>query len=81
MPSLVSISEIDFPPRRPDAGHGMECKLKRILIEQRGQATAEYALVIVAAAAVAGTLILWATNSGAMAALFDAVVERVSRFI
>jgi Flp pilus assembly pilin Flp len=55
--------------------------VKRIVSDQRGQATAEYALVVVAAAAVAGTLIFWATNSGALSALFDAVVERVSRFV
>ena len=81
MPSPVSTSESDFPPHRPDAGIGMEYMMKRMLAGQRGQATAEYALVIVAAAAVAGTLIFWATNSGALAALFDAVIERVSRFV
>ena len=48
---------------------------------ESGQATAEYALVVVAAAAVAGALILWATNTGALAALFDAVIDRVSRFV
>jgi Flp pilus assembly pilin Flp len=49
--------------------------------EQSGQATAEYALVVVAAAAVAGALIVWATNTGALEALFDAVLERVSRLV
>ncbi len=58
----------------------MEQLMKRILREE-GQATAEYALVVVAAAAVAGALILWATNTGDLAALFDAVIERVSRFV
>jgi Flp pilus assembly pilin Flp len=52
-----------------------------IFQEESGQATAEYALVVVAAAAVAGALILWATNTGALAALFDAVLERVSRLV
>lgn len=55
--------------------------MKRILKEELGQATAEYALVVVAAAAVAGALILWATNTGALAALFDAVINRVSAFV
>lgn len=55
--------------------------MNRILNPQSGQATAEYALVIVAAAAVAGALILWATNTGALAALFDAVVDHISRFV
>jgi Flp pilus assembly pilin Flp len=55
--------------------------MKRIFREELGQATAEYALVVVAAAAVAGTLILWATSTGAFAALFDAVIDRVSTFV
>jgi Flp pilus assembly pilin Flp len=55
--------------------------MKRILAEQQGQATAEYALVMVAAAVIAGALIFWATNSGALSALFDAVVERISTFV
>ncbi len=55
--------------------------MKRIAQQEHGQATAEYALVVVAAAAVAGTLIFWATNSGALSALFDAVVDRVSSFV
>jgi hypothetical protein len=50
-------------------------------MDQRGQATAEYALVVVAAAAVAGALIFWATSTGALAALFDAVVSRVSQYL
>ncbi len=49
--------------------------------EQQGSATAEYALVMVAAAAIAGALIVWATSTGALAALFDAVIERVSQFV
>lgn len=49
--------------------------------DQSGQATAEYALVIVAAAAIAGALIVWATNTGALGALFDAVISRVSSFM
>lgn len=55
--------------------------MKQSLLEQHGQATAEYALVMVAAAVIAGALIFWATNSGALAALFDAVVERISTFV
>ena len=55
--------------------------MKPRLIDQQGQATAEYALVMVAAAIIAGALIFWATNSGALSALFDAVVERISTFI
>lgn len=46
-----------------------------------GQATAEYALVIVAAAAIALALILWATNTGALESLFDAVIDRVRSYV
>ncbi|MDJ0924552.1 MAG: DUF4244 domain-containing protein [Acidimicrobiia bacterium] len=55
--------------------------MKTIIIREHGQATAEYALVVVAAAVIAGALIFWATNSGALAALFDAVIDRVSSFM
>jgi hypothetical protein len=55
--------------------------MRQSLLKQHGQATAEYALVMVAAAVIAGALIFWATNSGALAALFDAVVERISTFV
>lgn len=52
-----------------------------VLHGESGQATAEYALVIVAAAAVALALILWATNTGVLADLFDAVVSRVRSYV
>lgn len=42
-----------------------------------GQATPEYALVILAAVALAGTLIVWAKQSGAMGQLFNFVMSRV----
>jgi hypothetical protein len=42
-----------------------------------GQTTAEYALVILAAAALATMVVAWATHSNAIARLFDAVLERV----
>jgi hypothetical protein len=48
---------------------------------EAGQATAEYALVIVAAAAVALALIIWATNTGVLTDLFDAVVSRVRSYV
>jgi len=47
------------------------------LIDQDGAVTAEYALVMVAAATVALALILWAANSPVLPDLFDAVVARV----
>ncbi len=55
--------------------------MQQLLSRQGGQATAEYALVIIAAAAVALALITWATNTDVLASLFDAAVERVRRFM
>ena len=42
-----------------------------------GQTTAEYALVILAAAALATLAIAWATHSNAVGRLFETVLERV----
>ena len=42
-----------------------------------GQTTAEYALVMLAAAAVAGLVLAWATKSHAVSRLFDAVIDKV----
>lgn len=42
-----------------------------------GQATAEYALVLLGAAAVAVMLAAWAARSGAIGDLFDAIVGQL----
>jgi Flp pilus assembly pilin Flp len=42
---------------------------------EQGQTTAEYALVILAAAAVAIVLITWAESSGKLPAFFDKVID------
>ena len=42
-----------------------------------GQTTAEYALVLLGAAAVALLLVAWATGSGKIDQLFDAVFDRL----
>lgn len=47
----------------------------------RGQTTAEYALVIVGAATVAMLLLAWATGSGRIAALLNRVVDTVSDMV
>lgn len=44
---------------------------------QGGQATAEYALVLLGAAAVALLLAAWAAKSGKIGRLFDAVVDQL----
>lgn len=42
-----------------------------------GQTTAEYALVLLGAAGIALLLVAWATKSGAVSRLFDAVMSNV----
>lgn len=41
--------------------------------DERGQATAEYALVLIAAVAIAGLLIAWAKRTGIVDQVMDAV--------
>ncbi|HVX16669.1 MAG TPA: DUF4244 domain-containing protein [Acidimicrobiales bacterium] len=43
----------------------------------RGQATTEYALVLLAAASIALVLVAWATKGGKLTRLFDAVVDQL----
>ncbi len=45
---------------------------------EEGQTTAEYALVILAAAAVAVVLIAWAHSSGKLPAFFDHIIDQVT---
>lgn len=44
---------------------------------ERGQATAEYALVLLGAAAVALLLVAWATDTDAIGRLLDGVLDRI----
>ena len=48
-----------------------------VVTEEAGQSTAEYALVILGAVAIATLLITWATGSHAISGLFDAVINKV----
>jgi Flp pilus assembly pilin Flp len=45
--------------------------------DESGQSTAEYALVILGAVAIATLLITWATGSHAISQLFDSVIAKV----
>ncbi len=45
------------------------------LTDPAGQATAEYALVILAAAGLAGLLLAWATSTDGVARLMNAVLD------
>jgi len=63
----------------------MSAKLLRIWISvlaridqaESGQTTAEYALVMLAAAAVAGMVLAWATKSHTISRLFDSVIGKL----
>ena len=46
--------------------------------DQRGQASAEYALVLLGAAAVALLIVAWATKSDLVGKLFDAVMNAIT---
>ena len=50
-------------------------------LDDRGQTTAEYALVIVGAAAVALMLLTWATGSGKISSLLNKVVDTVANMV
>ena len=49
----------------------------RVVLGESGQSTAEYALVILGAVAIATLLITWATGSHAITQLFDSVINKV----
>jgi Flp pilus assembly pilin Flp len=53
-------------------------RLRLWLTKEEGQTTAEYALVILAAVAVAVVLIAWAKSSGKLPAFFDKIIDNVS---
>jgi len=46
--------------------------------DERGQASAEYALVLLGAAAVALLLVAWATKSDLLGKLLDAVMKSIT---
>lgn len=48
---------------------------------QRGQATAEYALVLLAAATVATLVLTWASSTNRISGLFDLVMRSISRMM
>jgi hypothetical protein len=51
--------------------------LSEVVTGEEGQSTAEYALVILGAVAIATLLITWATGSHAISQLFDSVIAKV----
>ncbi len=49
------------------------------LRDERGQATSEYALVLLGVGAVAMLFLAWAGSTGKIGELFDAALDRVRR--
>lgn len=45
--------------------------------DDRGQSTAEYALLMLAAATIALLVVTWATSTGKVGELFDAAIDSV----
>ena len=52
-------------------------RIRRRLTDDRGQSTAEYALVLLGAAGVAMLLVAWATKTDKVTWLLNSVLDRV----
>jgi Flp pilus assembly pilin Flp len=52
-------------------------RIRRHLADQHGQSTAEYALVLLGAAAVAMLLVAWATKTDKITRLLNSVIDTV----
>lgn len=59
--------------------NAMAGRIWRSLRRDGGQTTAEYALVILAAAAVALVLIAWAQSTGKLPEFFDKVIDNLTQ--
>ena len=53
----------------------------QVRANQEGQATAEYALVILGAAAVALLVVAWASGTDKIGKLFDFIVDNITRSV
>ena len=53
-------------------------RVQSLLRREEGQTTAEYALVILAAVAIAVVLIAWAKSSGKLPSFFDTIIDTVT---
>ena len=52
-------------------------RIRQRLTDDRGQSTAEYALVLLGAAGVAMLLVAWATKTDKVTRLLNSVIDRV----
>ena len=55
----------------------VRARMSGLTTGEAGQSTAEYALVILGAVAIATLLITWATGSHAISQLFDSVISKI----
>lgn len=49
----------------------------RVDMRESGQSTAEYALVMIAAAAIAGLVLMWAGKTDLISGLFNGVIKKI----
>ncbi len=56
---------------------GASERVRRRVVADRGQSTAEYALVLLGAAGVALLLVAWATKTDKVTRLLNSVIDRV----
>ncbi len=54
------------------------CASRLPSVDEKGQSTAEYSLVILGAAAIALLLLTWAGSTGSIGSLFESVISRVT---
>ena len=84
-PSTIPIPSPACAPTVPQAAPSLDGPVgrarRRAAGDDRGQASAEYGLVVIVAATIAAALIAWATQTGAITGFFDAVVERLTGFL
>jgi len=60
------------------AGRGSNLGLGRARRDERGQASAEYALVLLGAAAIALLIVAWATKTDLVEKLLDTVLKAIT---
>ena len=78
----TNTSPIAPDPRRSSCGL---CRCWRMRVasfeSERGQTTAEYALVLIAAATIAMLIVAWAGNTGAISDFFDTIIDRITSML
>lgn len=78
LPLLLMLLQRRHRRVRPPSRQG-PCSPRHRRLLQHGQATTEYALVLLGAAAIALLLVAWATKTGAFSSLLDAVMDSIKQ--